>query len=101
MSGIVAMDIATRTTYPEAANHVGMLSFKNTVSRFCCSACNSDVSESEKFENLFGYREILLFGAIVPNGLNRDGDNFNQIIKTVTENKGNGYKNLQKQKTIV
>lgn len=46
MSGIVAMDIATRTTYPEAANQVGILSFKKTASRFCSSSRDLVASES-------------------------------------------------------
>lgn len=50
MSGIVAMDIATRSTYPDAATHVGILSFMKTASRFRSSSCNLDASESAKYE---------------------------------------------------
>ena len=46
MSGIVAMDIPTKAMYPDAATHVGILSFKKMVSRFFSSSCSLVVSAS-------------------------------------------------------
>lgn len=50
ITGIVAVDIAARPTYPEAANHVGILSFKNTLSLFFCSSSNLEPWVSEKVQ---------------------------------------------------
>ena len=46
MIGIVAVDIAAKATYPEAANQVGILSLRNISSLFLCSASPLEVSSS-------------------------------------------------------
>lgn len=44
MSGIVAVDIAARPTYPEAATQEGILSLRNTSSLLFCSISSLELS---------------------------------------------------------